>query len=103
LLWSHCILAGIGTRERVLDFCSKGLPVPYLDVMTQAAPRGRRGDFAMGRSDNPAGRGPGRLSGNQCGSFAADPLQVQQSVSTDRNENLCTSAAGEASVGGSLA
>src|SRR5271167_3310854 len=102
LPWSHCILAGIGTRERVPDFARRGLPVPDLDVIKQAelaGPRGRRGDFATGRSDNPAGRGPGRVRRQPVRELRCRFAAGAANLSSYLNEKWCLAAA---AAGGSL-
>ena len=89
----------------VEDWRTGGLPVPDLDVIKQAeraVPRAGAGiSPRAGPTIPPAGVRVGS-GGNQCGSFAADLLQVQQTVFSDLNEKLYLAAA-EASVGGSLA
>jgi hypothetical protein len=80
------------------------LLVPDLNMMKQADWRcsgaGAGISPRAGPTISPAGV-RGGSSGNQCGSFAADPLQVQPNISSDLNEKLYLAAA-DASVGGSL-
>ena len=79
--------------------------MPDLDVMKQVELAAARAGAGISPQAGPvipsAGVGVGS-GGNQCGSFAADPLQVQQAVSSYLNEKWYLAAA-EASVGGSWA
>ena len=85
-------------------FCSKGLPVPDLDVMKQAElamPRAGAGISPPAGPTIPLAGARVGSGDNQCGSLAADSLQVQQTVCFDLYEKLYLAAAA-ASVGGSL-